>query len=400
MLSSYALLTFRSLAHRRLRSSLTVIGIVIGITVVVGLVLLGKGLRDGIASQLRQFGSDLIIALPRDVTDPAAALLDRGKFRPEHRYAVEAVDGVRAVMPTIEPRLVVGEYHGEKKTVALHGQEWALIKEVFEDSQGFRLRDGAWPDQENAREVVLGANFAEKAFAFDVRTGDELTLRGRKYRVAGVLNATGEQNHDNSVFVSLEALHHLTGERGSWTAFMIKTEPGGDIEAIGTDIERALSRQKDLDQFTVMTPEKASRVVGDVIGIVEYVLYLIALVAVVVGGIGVMNTMYTAVMERRREIGIMKAVGAKERHILALFLFESGIIGFLGGAVGLAGGAGLAGYVVGLAQRRGFMFLEAALDPATAAIVLTSAFLAGVVSGVLPARQAAALRPAAGLRQR
>lgn len=393
-------LIWRSLLHRKLRASLTVVGIVIGISVVVALQFLGDGLRVSVTSQLRQFGSDLIFAFPHDISNPVGGLAGGGEFNDRHWDAIRDAPGVVFVMPTVEAELVKGEFNGEKKAIALHAQPWELIAAIFEESQGFRIREGSWPVRENAREVVLGDTFAQKAFKSEVRTGDTLSVRGRNYRVAGVLAKTGEQNHDNSVFVSLEALKTLTGKRGAYSAFIIKIERGADPEAASEGVSDILRRQKDLEEFAVLTPDKAGRIVSNVIGAIELVLFLVAAVAVVIGGVGIMNTMYTSVVERTREIGIMKAVGAGDRQVLALFLLESGLIGTIGGAVGVVGGAGLAALVAAAARARGFAFFESGFSAGTVLWMLAFALIIGAVSGVAPARQAARLKPADALRHR
>jgi putative ABC transport system permease protein len=400
MVSASLTIIGRSLLHRKLRAVLTAIGIVIGIAVVVALMLLSRGLQDAVTAQLRQFGSDLLIAVPGDVSNPVAALAGRGTFRERDIEAVSGVPGVAAVMPTFEGRLVTGEFKGEKKLVSLHAQRWALIKSIFEESQGFKIADGRWPAKEDDREVVLGANFAEEAFKRSVAVGDVLALRGRQFVVSGILASTGEQNHDNSVFISIEMARRVTGERDNYSVMIVKAEPGRELAALADDVSAVLAGQKGLEDFSVITPDKAAAAVSNIIGVVELILSLIAVVAVGVGGIGIMNTMYTSVLERTRDIGIMKAVGATRRKILSLFVLESGALGLLGGAVGLAGGAGLAKAVAALARQRGFRALIIDLDAGMMLAVLSAALAVGAIAGVLPARQAAGLKPADALKYR
>jgi len=181
---------------------------------------------------------------------------------------------------------------------------------------------------------------------------------------------------------------------------LVKIETGRDIEAVGRDLEDALSRQRDLEEYSVLTPAKSQQVVGNVVGTVQSALFLIASVAVIVAGIGVMNTMYTSVLERTREIGVMKSVGAKGWHVMTVFIMESMLLGGVGGFLGVAGGGGLALLVAAIARAKGFDFFRAAIDLPTIVFVLVFTLAVGVLAGILPAREAARKRPVDALRYR
>jgi putative ABC transport system permease protein len=391
-MNDFLRLVVRSLLHRRLRTGLTVVGIVIGISVVVALQFIGAGLRESVVAQLRQFGSDLVIVLPRDISNPLVSLAGGGEFEKAHWDAVRELPGVALVMPTIEAQIVKGEFRGERRAISLHGQPWETMRAIFVASQGFKLREGEWPRSENAREVVLGATAAAKTFDGPVQLDDTLVIRGRAYRVAGILE-------NNSVFVSLEAMRLLTGRR-TYAAMIVKAEPGTDLEALGAAIRGRLEEEKEIEQLSVLTPEKSAQVISNVIGSIELGLFMVAAVAVVVGGFGIMNTMYTSVLERTREIGIMKSVGARPGHVLAIFLLESGLIGLVGGGTGVLGGAGIAWIVAAVARAKGFEYLAVGVEARTIVAAVAYALLIGMISGALPARQAARLRPAEALRYR
>ena len=152
-----------------------------------------------------------------------------------------------------------------------------------------------------------------------------------------------------------------------------------------------------------ITAEEVSQQISNVLGTLQFTLAAIAAISLLVGGIGVMNTMYTSVLERTREIGIMKAVGAKSRDVLAIFLIESGLMGILGGLMGVALGAGLsvaASRLLGGALAfgpAGGTTMAVAISPELILMALAFSFLLGALSGGLPARQAAKLRPVQAL---
>jgi len=202
------------------------------------------------------------------------------------------------------------------------------------------------------------------------------------------------------VLITLDLFRKLTGIRGDYGGMLVKIETGRDIEAVGRDLEDAFSRQRDLEEYSVLTPSKSQQVVGNVVGTVQSALFLIASVAVIIAGIGVMNTMYTSVLERTRQIGVMKSVGAKSWHIMTIFIMESMLLGGLGGLLGTIGGGGLALAVAAIARAKGFTFFEASIDLKTIAFVLIFTMAVGVLAGILPAREAAKRKPVDALRYR
>jgi len=400
MFYNFLRISLRSLLHRKVRSMFAILGVIISISVVIALLFLGQGLRDAVSSQLKQFGSDLIFVFPGDVANPFTALLGGGKFKERHLKAVEDVEGVEFAMPTVESRLVIGEYRGEKKTVSLHAQPWREIKKIYEESQGYRLASGVWPEKEHGREIVLGRELAAKLFVQPLRVADEIVLRGRRFQVAGVLQKIGEQNHDNSIFVSLAALEQITGEKGNFNAMIIKKASGYDTAVVVSALEKAIVREKGIDDFSVLPAEKAGEIAGQVISLIQLALTAIALIAVIVGTVGVMNTMFTSVLERRREIGIMKAVGATPRKIIIIFLTEAALLGTSGGMIGALLGGILAKTIEWYARGQGFTAMSVSINFGTVAGVIILTVAIGMVAGVVPARRAAALNPVEALRFR
>jgi putative ABC transport system permease protein len=152
------------------------------------------------------------------------------------------------------------------------------------------------------------------------------------------------------------------------------------------------------EDFNVQTFEQVLETFSVILGIVQLVVVGIATISLVVGGIGIMNTMYTSVLERTRQIGVMKAIGAKDSHILLIFLFEAGIIGLFGGTVGVILGTIAGKTVETAASIAGYSMLRVALTLKIALTGLLFAFFVGVLSGIAPARQASKLNPVEALR--
>lgn len=399
MLKNFIILILKGARHRTLRSWLTVLGIVIGVMLVIVIFSLSSGVKNILSNMLQTFGSELVFILPGKETNPFAGIMGGQRFKEDDIMALESIPGVQFVTPADIGVLNV-EYQGEKKSSMVHGIPWKQFRAVFEESQGVRLREGEWPVRDDSRDVMIGQLVADKMFKKPVHVGDEIIIKSKRMRVAGIFGPMGSQEDDNSFYTSLDTLHALTGKGAGAISAFAKVERGADLELIGRQIKFELSKQDDVREFSVLTPSRANQLVGSVLGVIEFFLFIIALVSLVVGAVGIMNTMYTSVIERTRYIGIMKAVGASDDSILSLFLIESGVIGLVGGFIGIALGIGVS-FVIGvIAGELGVsgLFSFAALDFFEFFVVLVITFITGVLAGYFPARTAAQMEPAEALR--
>lgn len=378
---------------------MTVLGIVIGIMLVVVILSLGSGIKNAISQTMQMMGSDLIIIFPGKETNPLLGFVGNQKFRERDLMALADIEGVRFVVP-MEVAMLNVEYKGEKEPIMVHGAPWEGMIETFEESQGLKIEEGRWPSGEWANEVVLGYLSFHKTFKNKVRIGDDIIIKSKRMKVVGTISEVGNQADDNSIYMSLDIFRDITGLRAGAGSALVKVHPDADINLISRQIKFQLSKQEVVPDFAVITPEKADRIVGSVLSIVELGLIMIALISLVVGAVGIMNTMYTSVLERTKQIGIMKAIGASSDAILSLFLIESGMIGMVGGILGVIFGIILA-YIIGIIAGTfgiGGMFSFASLDFLGFFAILAVTFITGVISGILPARQAAKMEPAEALR--
>jgi len=284
------------------------------------------------------------------------------------------------------------------------GQPWEEGLEILQKFQGWSLKQGDWP-QTGKREVLVGAITADSLFEKKINIGDEITIRGRKFDVVGILNSLGSKSDDTSIFVDEDLFYQITGmKKGTANMAMVKIESGADLEKTANNIKQALEeirkrkRGKDMIDITVITSEKVTGLIGDIMAAIEIAIFALASIGIVVGGIGIMNTMYTSVRERTKEIGIMKAVGAKNSTIVLIFLIESGIIGLIGGAGGVLLGFMMAKGVELVGQIDPVFYLEASVSLGLALFGLCFSFVIGCISGFFPARSAAKLKPVDALR--
>ena len=183
----------------------------------------------------------------------------------------------------------------------------------------------------------------------------------------------------------------------------MQIEPGEDINEVADRIERKLFKSRDVDEktrdFIILTPEEILETFGMILNIITGFLVGVAAISLLVGGIGIANTMYTSVLERTKEIGVMKAIGAKNSDVLLIFIIESGLLGLVGGIIGVVFGFGIAQFIefVGTKQL-GLAILQVSTPLYLFVGSLAFAFLTGAVSGALPAWQASKTNPVEALR--
>lgn len=399
MSKNFILLILKSIRHRPVRSWLTILGIVIGIMLVVIIFALGNGIQNAVARLLQQFGSDLIIIFPGKETNPFLGLAGGQKFKEADLANLKNINGVRFVVPMSIAVLNV-ESKGEKKSVMFHAQPWREYRVVAEESQALKLIEGRWPESEGTREVILGHRAAFKLFKTPPKVGDDLIIKGRRFRVAGIFSEVGMQDEDNQIWMSIKDFQSLTSQRGTASSAAVKLEKGANADLVAKQIKFQLSKQEVVRDFSILTPEKVNRLMGNILSVIELSLLIIAMISLVVGAVGIMNTMYTSVLERTKQIGVMKAIGASDDAILSIFLIESGIIGLTGGVLGIILGvimAWVAGVIAANFGVRG-LFSFASLDFFGLLSILIITFITGIVAGILPSRQAAKMEPAEALR--
>src|SRR3989338_11709402 len=195
MLKNFLSLIFKSVWHRPMLGWLTILGIIIGVMLVVIIFALSSGIQNAVARLLQQFGSDLVIILPGKETNPFLGLAGGQKFKEGDLLDLNKVPGVRLVVPMSVAVLNV-EFKGEIKAVMVHSQPWREYRVVAEESKALKLIAGAWPENEETRELILGYRAAFKLFKISPKVGDDLIIKGRRFRVAGSFLEAGLEDED------------------------------------------------------------------------------------------------------------------------------------------------------------------------------------------------------------
>ncbi len=389
-LVDFLFLAFKNLQRRKLRSWLTTLGIIIGIATVVSVISLSKGMEKAIARSLEKMGKDKIMILPGQKSFSPGTLFIGKPFSEEIVKKIERLPDVIEVVPISFTTAVI-KYKNEKVGTIIYGVPVDKNLKSF----GYEILSGRHlgkNDKYKCR-VVLGYLVAKKAFSKEVEVGDKIVINNYECKVVGILKATGSRFDDFAVYLPLSFVKEKLNIKGIHF-ILVKAK---DVEKAKKELEKLLKRERGED-FTILTPEQFLEQVKSILGILSFFVTIIASISLIISAIGIMNTMYMAVVERTKEIGILKAIGARKNDILILFLLESGMIGFIGGLIGVSIGILFAKVSEIFAQNIGLTMFKAYIDPYLIIGSLIFAFLIGILSGILPARSAANLDPVKALR--
>jgi len=246
--------------------------------------------------------------------------------------------------------------------------------------------------------IIIGYNLAHDKFKKDVKLRNNLMIEGKKFKVVGIIEKTG-LDFDSGMYMSIGSLREITdADKNKVSIIRVQLLDGEYINKIGKTIEQKLKRSRGDETFEVFTPEQLLSQIGSILAIIRFILAGIAGISLAVGGVGIMNSMYTSVKERTRDIGVMKAIGATNANIAIMFLFESGFVGLIGGAVGAIIGTMMAFSVEIIASQLGFGLISIQVNYKLIAFALFFAFFVGIISGLLPAIRATKLVPVEALR--
>ncbi len=395
----------KSLKSRKLRSWLTIIGMVIGVAAITVILSVSEGFSKDINDQISAFGADQMFVYPSSdfgstFSGGGSLAPTSGKLRQADVDDIENIPGVKKVARTIFGRVSVS-YKDNNITATIYAADPEMF-EIYGDY--IELESGRFYENSDLNVAFFAADAATESFGNDIiQPGSVVQINEKNFRVVGVQKRIGtslSSADDSSIYIPFEAGKDLF--RGQVLddevgLIMIQIDEGFDAETIKAQIERKLAdnhrvRLDNLD-FSVITSEQISEIVGTVLLSIQVVLGAVTLIASLVGAIGISNTMFMNVLERVKEIGILKSVGATQRDILLIFIIESAIIGLAGGILGL-----MVGYMV-LYGLENFLDVPVFLRLRIIAFVFAFSIGTGVLAGFIPAYRAAKMNPVDALRQ-
>jgi putative ABC transport system permease protein len=415
-LSKSLKLAVNILVHSKLRSWLTIIGIVIGIAAVVAIVSIGEGLQQNVESHLGGLGADLITISPGGGRASAgfrgppgheqgstATSTDAEDLTKKDIQVLRTIDGIAVIQGTVSGQ---GEvyYLGEKATVSIEGVDPLVWKEITTSE----LESGRLLGVSDYNAVIVGNSIAEDTFKQPLTVNRMITLEDKAFKVVGILQESGGfGGDDRSIIMPIDAARDTLEGVGDdeFDSITIKAANTDDVDQVMDEVEQKLLISRHLTEstkdFRISSSQSTLETMSDITQTISSFLTAIAAVSLLVGSVGIANTMFTSVLEKTKEIGIMKAIGAKNSDIMMIFLLNSAIVGLVGGLLGIGLGTGISSLLpllgIGIMGMGG-----AGMTTLVTPLLLIGALLLsmgiGMAAGVIPAYRASKLKPVDALR--
>ncbi len=390
MLSSSSLLAYR------LRSALTILGILVGIAAVVLLTSIGEGVRVFVLDEFTQFGTNILAITPGKTETFGAPSATVNTVRPltlDDAAALTAVEDVLAVVPVVQGNAEV-EYGARARRSMIIGVG-AEVPTVW----GLQVRSGRFlpaDDFQSARPfAVLGSKMREELFRDRNPLGQRIRIGGDRYRIIGVMEPKGQLlgfDLDDTVYVPASKAMELF-DRDSVMEIDLAYAGHASVERISSAVSRLMISRHGHEDFTLTTQDQMLEILDDVLNVLTLGVAALGGISLMVGAVGILTIMTIAVAERTPEIGLLRALGATGRQVMSLFLTEAVVLGAVGGLAGIAVALSLV-TVAGLFVPA--LPLEAAPRYLGAALLLS--IMIGLLAGILPALRASAMQPLDALR--
>ena len=409
MILDYFSFAVRGIRQRRMRSWLTMIGVFIGITAVVALISIGQGLSAAIDDQFKIIGSNRIMISPggggvSEMSNPLMGSFSSAKLTDDDVKFIQKIKGVEFAEGPVMVSVKVEFKDQVKYLTSMNVPTDSESIKFFKSIDYFMLGEGRYVSSGEENKVNIGYETANDIFDREIKIGDSILIEDQKFEVVGIYKKSGNPMHDRKVSMSMDTARKMFNMKDEVSSIFVTVKEGFDVTDISERIKKELRKHRGLkegsEDFSVATAEQMVGMLKDLLLVVQFVLIGIAAISLIVGGIGIMTTMYTSVVERTHEIGIMKAIGAKNSDIGMLFLIESGLLGTAGGIIGIILGISISLIVELGAKAAGVDMLKAYVSIQLILGALAFSFLVGTISGFLPAMRASRMKPVDALRHR
>lgn len=390
------LMAWASLIANKLRSILTMLGIIIGVAAVIALVSIGNGVKQDIQDSISSLGSNLLMVMPGAPRTPGVRPIagSQKTLKVSDYEAIAKLDGVKAASPYTAGSYVA-IYQSKNWTTSVSG-----VNYNFQDVNNWNMEEGRFISEKNVqnreRIAVVGQTVVKNLFAGEDPVGKEIRVQNIPFRVIGVLESKGNgtmgNDQDDAIFIPYTtAMERVEGVDYLRMVYVVAKDESG-IDRLQSDIENLLRvrhgiKDPELDNFNIQNMKSIMDTMEQTTGTLTLFLGAVAAISLVVGGIGIMNIMLVSVTERTREIGIRKALGATYNVIVTQFLIEAVVISFMGGIIGIALGIG-ASHLIGTLSG-----MSTVISIPTIILSFGFSMAIGLVFGIYPARKAAKLNP-------
>ena len=395
-------LAFKNIKERLSRSILTLLGIAIGIMAIISLMAIGEGMNVAVTGELSSLSDTILVNVGDGFSIfSMGSMEDNGEYLTERDISdVERIAGIKEVTTQLTG---VGtlRYSNNNVSVTLTGVDSETMELQYSHEN---LESGTLLQENDRNKIVIGAKIAHDYFDSEITVGNRVKINGNKFFVAGIFGEQGMggiTSTDDIVLLLPRDFEEITGESNIYSATVTVYDVNA-VENIASEIERVINENHGDDEFaSATTMSSILESIQMVLSIIQTVLVAIASIALVVASIGIMNTMLTSVMERTREIGIMKAIGATNKDIMIIFILEGMLLSIAGGVIGV---------LLGIFGSKGVTAVLTSVGPSNSSnlqpvISLTAIVLAvgvsmivGVFSSLYPAWKAAKMSPIEAVR--
>ena len=406
MIVDYLIFSFRNVKRRGVRSVLTLLGIIIGITTIVSIISLGNGLQNAVLSQFGISSTEIITVQAGGINSIGPP--GTGVLKPLTNKDVVSIEKINSVDVAIARHIETVKIEFNKQLIigtaidVPSNEKRKILYDILE----LKILSGKLLENGDRNKVVLGNNFYLKnknEFNKQINIDDKIKINNKDYIVKGILKKKRSFIFDNVVLLNEESLSEISDYEEAVDLITVKVKDLNLMDTTKKSIEEVLRKNRDVskgeEDFEVSTPELALQEINQIITGIKIFVVMIAVISILVGAIGIVNTMTTSVLERIKEIGIMKSIGAKNKDIFYQFFIEAGMMGFVGGLIGIILGTGI-GYF-------GTKIINSLLGAETTpkinlvfiSLTLIGSFILGAISGIIPAIKAANQKPVEALRK-
>ena len=390
------LMAWASLIANKMRSILTMLGIIIGVAAVIALVSIGNGVKQDIQNSISSLGSNLLMVMPGAPRTPGVrpSAGSMKSLKVSDYEAISKLDGVRAASPMTNGSYVV-IYQNKNWTTSVSGVSYNYL-----DVNNWSMKSGRFLSEKNVqnreRVAVVGKTVVKNLFGDEDPVGAEIRVKNIPFRIIGVLNskgsgAMGNDQDDMVIIPYTTAMERVEGVDYLRMIYVVGKDENG-IDRLQSDIENLLRvrhgiKDTNLDDFNIQNMNSIMETMEETTGTLTLFLGAVAAISLVVGGIGIMNIMLVSVTERTREIGVRKALGATYSVIVTQFLIEAVVISLMGGIIGIILGIG-SSKLIGMASG-----MSTVISVLTIVMSFAFSMAIGLIFGIYPARKAAKLNP-------
>ena len=390
------LMAWASLIANKMRSILTMLGIIIGVAAVIALVSIGNGVKQDIQNSISSLGSNLLMVMPGAPRTPGVrpSAGSMKSLKVSDYEAISKLDGVKAASPMTNGSYVV-IYQNKNWTTSVSG-----VNANYLDVNNWSMKSGRFLSEKNVqnreRVAVVGKTVVKNLFGDEDPVGAEIRVKNIPFRIIGVLNskgsgAMGNDQDDMVIIPYTTAMERVEGVDYLRMIYVTGKDENG-IDRLQSDIENLLRvrhgiKDTNLDDFNIQNMNSIMETMEETTGTLTLFLGAVAAISLVVGGIGIMNIMLVSVTERTREIGVRKALGATYSVIVTQFLIEAVVISLMGGIIGIILGIG-SSKLIGMASG-----MSTVISIPTIVMSFAFSMAIGLVFGIYPARKAAKLNP-------